>query len=668
MIDAISTQQTANWLDAEEEKVLHYLEKNLPELVESFRAHVERGREGILHRLIQSVVRENIGGLSERAVFDKQKNVLEIQLAHNFLLHVPVGRSFSFGRFDVAGDVLLWDGEKSQRISHPIQLLGLLKQEVVPNDQASEERFTRFHYELQNSAANYALALAVMEQRKQRLFSEEHLSASKTTLDWLRLRMQSDQTFDPMIFLEQWIVDGHPVHPGAKLRMGLEVADIIAYSPEFGSVLKPIVLALLKSESQESCMDDRSVNNLLAQDYPWLLETASNYLRTKGLDIEDYRLIPVHPWQYEHVISGKYQKAIEQQHIVVIPDSHIEAAVLLSFRTLAPIQKRGDGKHHLKTALAIQTTGTMRTISAPSAHNGAIVSGILREALQREGNQIRQFSILEERAGAWYDPSDPLIPEKERAELNKNLVTIFREDIGEYLEEDEIAMPASALLAESPASGKLIVIELLEEFAQHHASSRLTDAALDFVGQYAQASLPGFLTMFSKYGISLEGHLQNSIPVFRKGSIVRMYQRDFGGARILRERLAKQGLMRDFHPLSITLTDNIRDARNKLVYPVMQNHFGELLAGIARSLGVEEAILWNPVAEVCREVYANLKKDQGIARQAEEDEEFLFGEQVELKAMTTMRLLGEITNYSYSSVPNALHSSIPLPDAAYNWK
>jgi siderophore synthetase component len=39
--------------------------------------------------------------------------------------------------------------------------------------------------------------------------------------------------FSPLAFYEQLVVDGHPLHPGAKLKLGLGVGDVIRHSPEW---------------------------------------------------------------------------------------------------------------------------------------------------------------------------------------------------------------------------------------------------------------------------------------------------------------------------------------------------------------------------------------------------------------------------------------------------
>jgi siderophore synthetase component len=160
----------------------------------------------------------------------------------------------------------------------------------------------------------------------------------------------------------------------------------------------------------------------------------------------------------------------------------------------------------------------------------------------------------------------------------------------------------------------------------------------------------------TRYGIGLEGHLQNSIAVVRltDAEPVRLLVRDLGGVRVWPERLAPHGIAARFHDNSATLADDEDDLRNKVHYAVVQNHLGELIASIARGLEIDENALWRPVASIGRAAYHDLAHDPSIASQIAADEAALFRPTMALKAMTTMRLLGDVTRYTFSEVPNPL--------------
>ena len=646
-------------LDEEESRVLAYLRTERPDLERPFLANVYQGRREILHRLLQALVRENVAGILSQASWRSGvEKGLEIRLSGSRTLSVPVRRILSFGRFDLCGSVTLRDGSCSETIEHPARLLDLLSDlpgyEGVVRNLAGEVRLARFRLEVRNSAANYALALAEAGLRRRELAVRARGSGVRTSPEWARGRTAGDGMFSPLAFYEQLVVDGHPLHPGAKLKLGLGVGDVIRHSPELGAHPEVALVAVAKGCYRDVSLDGRGLPGILYEEYPGLRQQVANALREKGLNPDNYGLIPVHPWQFEHTLPRLYTRAIERGEVVPLWGFRIPTRALVSFRTLAPIHRRGECKHHLKTAVNLQLTGAVRTVSPNAAENAAPISRMLREIGDREGRFGSQFVVLEERAAAYYDPANGAYSPQERAELAKNLAVILREDPEAHIRQGEVPVTACALLAESPVSGGLVLMEVLKLFAAGRGIAAPELAAVAFMRRYCEVCLPGFLTIMSRYGVSLEGHLQNSIPVFRGGETVCVLVRDFGGVRILRERLVRQGIRTDLYQDSAVLIEDVEDLRNKIYYPVFQNHLGELVACLVRHLDVEEERLWRPVAEVCRGVFRELKGDPTIREQAARDEAALFRPTLDLKAMTTMRLLGDVTRYTFSKVPNPL--------------
>jgi siderophore synthetase component len=659
--DVIGETRTikADGLDEEEMKILAYVRVERPDLEGPFLANVHQGRGEILHRLLQALVRENVAGISSRVSWRSgREKSLEIRLSRGRILLVPVRRTFSFGRFDLGGSATLRNGSCSEIVEHPVRLLDLLSDlpgyEAFVRDLAGEARLARFRLEVRNSAANYALALAEAGLRRRELAAQVRGSGVRTSPEWARRRSTEDGMFSTLAFYEQLVVDGHPLHPGAKLKLGLGVGDVIRHSPELGAHPEAVLVAVAQERYRDVSLDGRGLSGILYEEYPGLRQRVANVLREKGLTPNDYGLILVHPWQFQHVLPKLFARAMERGEIVPLGDLSIPTRALVSFRTLAPVQRQGECKHHLKTAVNLQLTGAVRTVSPTSAENAAPISRMLKEIGDREGRFGGRFVVLEERAAAYYDPANGAGTPQEREDLAKNLAVILRENPEAHIRPGEVPVTACALLAESPVSGEPVLMEVLELFAAGRGIAEPELAAAAFVRRYCEVCLPGFLTLMSRYGVSLEGHLQNSIPVFRGGETTCVLVRDFGGVRILHERLARQGVRADLHTGSAIVIEDVEDLRNKTYYPIFQNHLGELVACLVRRLDLEEQRLWGPVAEVCRVVFRELKRDPAVREQAARDEAALFGSTLDLKAMTTMRLLGDVTHYTFSEVPNPL--------------
>src|SRR5918997_557143 len=539
-------------LDEEEARVLAYVRTERPDLEGPFLANVHRGRGEILHRLLQALVRENVAGISSRASWRSGVEMgLEIRLSGSRTLLVPVRRTLSFGRFDLCGGVTLRDGSRSETVEHPAGLLDLLSDlpgyEGVVQDLAGEARLARFRLEVRNSAANYALALAGSGLRRSELAARARGSGVCTSPEGVSGRTTRDEMFSPLAFYEQLVVEGHPLHPGAKLKLGLGVRDVIRHSPELGAHPEVALVAVAKGCYRDVSLDGRGLTGVLYAEYQGLRQQVANALWEKGLNADDYGLIVVHPWQFEHVLPRLYAKAMESGEVVPLGGLRLPTRALMSFRTLAPVQRRGEQKHHIKTAVNLQLTGAVRTLSRNSAENAAPISRMLREIGDREGRFGDRFVVLEERAAAYFDPANGAYPPQERREFAKNLAAILREDPEAHVRQGEVPVTASALLAESPVSGEPVLMEVLELFAAGRGIAEPELAAVAFVRRYCEICLPGFLTLMGRYGVSLEGHLQNSIPVFRGGETVCVLVRDFGGVRILHERLVRQGIWTDLY-------------------------------------------------------------------------------------------------------------------------
>src|SRR5918911_331492 len=138
----------ADGLDEEEMKILTHVRAEHPDLEGPFLANVHQGREEILHRLLQALVRENVAGISSRVSWRSGvEKVLEIQLSSRRTLQVRVRRTLSFGRFDLCGSVTLRDGSRCEIVEHPARLLDLLSDlpgyYSVVRDLAGEARIAR---------------------------------------------------------------------------------------------------------------------------------------------------------------------------------------------------------------------------------------------------------------------------------------------------------------------------------------------------------------------------------------------------------------------------------------------------------------------------------------------------------------------------------------------
>jgi Siderophore synthetase component len=266
---------------------------------------------------------------------------------------------------------------------------------------------TRLAAEVENSAANLALARAAQPEPDG---AEPMLT-------------RAARQPDPLAFLEQSVVDGHPVHPGARTRMGLSAEQVRAYAPEH----RPAPVRL-----REVTIPPDRWYGVGSAPRLWL-----------------------HPWQHDRLRDEHpWLSTVERE---------VPARPLLALRTLALVD---DPRHHVKTSVDIQMTSAVRTVSPTSIHNGYVLSSLMADGrLAHPGLQM----VPELGGGAVIVDGEP----------NRRLALIHRRLPA--LAPGELALPLAALTAPSLATGAPIVLEIAAtghggdpmSFVEHFAGALL---------------------------------------------------------------------------------------------------------------------------------------------------------------------------------------------------
>lgn len=672
--------------DEEEERILQFLEEQQPDLLPNYLFSIPMGRQGILNRLVSSMLREDVFGVYSKS-YDLHMvdsifalNVPEInefwrqiiRTLHRFglkggpaykviplgrecVLAIPVSRTYAFRRIEVQGAVFQVDSSQVRQVEHPVEFLQLLRgfHESAEGAQTNAA-WNRLADELRNGCANLALAYAYGKKKKEWFQSQAVEHGWQSTLEYVFDEKRRNPEFDAQLFFEQLCMEGHNLHPGAKTKMGMQPEDVYAFAPEFGH---PVYIRFVGIQSRyaewAAAENVHDANDVLFHAFPALHEGIEQEFAEKGLKISDYVIVPVHPWQWAHAIPEIYREELARGIVVPIDGFTIPFLATSSFRTLCPV---GNGNQPaVKVAVNSQMTSTVRSISANTTHNAPEFTRLIKEIMDEERQLSETFIPVYEWAGYNFK-MEPMEHDSEICTLkSRNLSVVLRQNINALLEPEEVAIVGSALYAQSPISGKPVLVELVESYAKTLGEPSLRRAAFHFVSEYAGISLPGYLTLMVKYGIGLEGHLQNSVPVFRNSRPVRMLFRDWGGARIYSVRLEEKGHRVRFYPGSVTVSNDLKEMQNKVFYTVFQNHFGEIILQASKAFGVDERELWREVRRICDQVFDSLECDPAHREAVRMDREALYQPEVDHKSLTKMRLDAGDHGYHYTKVPNPLH-------------
>lgn len=225
---------------------------------------------------------------------------------------------------------------------------------------------------------------------------------------------------DGLARLEQAVVDGHPLHPCCRTRMGMSTAEVLAYAPEH----RPTVTLDLFSVPERR----------------WL---------TTGAGLPPR--LPVHPWQRAHVLDA--------YGFLKTSGAQIPARPLMSLRTLASVS---DPSRHYKTALEVQMTSAVRIVSAAAVRNGPLLSALLTSLSADIGLVI------------WPEPAAGAVLDDDGQPIHGLAVSTRRAVLPGP---DEVIMPMAALAAPSPTDGRPLIREAVTLGYGGHPGGFLADLA-----------------------------------------------------------------------------------------------------------------------------------------------------------------------------------------------
>jgi siderophore synthetase component len=513
------------------------LDRIRPDLAGPYAAALPGARAAVLGRLWGALTREPIAGVESVTTI---RNDLVVRLADGRRLRGPAMLAEPFADAP-DGFMLTLDGTG---YDHPAALLHALR---LPG------HADLLRAELADSVANLALARA----------AQLPPTLGAPALPTLR---PEDA--------EQLVVDGHPLHPCCRTRLGMSTAEILAYAPEH----HPIV-------------------PLEYVDVP-----ADRWVSTgSGLPP---RLL-MHPWQREHVLD---------RYPGLRPTGDtVPARPLMSLRTLAL------GGGHVKTAVDVQMTSAVRTVSAAAIHNGPLLSTLVA------GTGLVDL-MAETAAGAVLVDGTPC----------RSLAMVRRQAARPA--PGEVVLPLAALAARSPADGRPLAVEAI--------TIGYAGSPTGFFTDLVNLLFPP-LTALLHLGVALEAHGQNMCLALRAGRPARLLYRDLGGVRVSPRRLAAAGLPTP--PLRGDLeSEDPEVLRTKLAAALLSSVVSELVALLRREYGVDPAELWTLADLALARAY------DALPDTARADGEALRTEPWPVKATTSMRLADDPLDDQWTWLDNPL--------------
>jgi len=455
--------------------------------------------------------------------------------------------------------------------------------------------------------------------------------------------------------LEQHFMDAHSYHPCYKSRIGFSLRDNAHYGPEFAAPIQIVWLAVANAGSAMNHSRKLDIDAFMQREIgEERRQQLVAELAAQGKDAADYRLLPVHPWQWENTIVSRFYPELLSGELIFLGLSEDLYQAQQSIRTLMNVSDKR--RPYVKLALNITNTSSTRILAKHTIMNGPIVTDWLQQLIagDRTAREL-DFVILGEVAGVGFDHQT--LPENRRADTYGTLGAIWRESIHQYLRDDEQAVPFNGLSHVENLYGNGEQSPFIDAWIARYGLNA-------WVRQLLQVTVQPIIHMLYAEGIGMESHGQNIVLIHREGWPERIALKDFhDGVRYSPRHLAHPELRPELVPLpagharinrnSFIITDDVDAVRDFSCDSFFFICLAEMAIFLHQQYGLAEARFWQMTAEVITDYQR--RHPQHAQRYALFD---VFAPHYEVEELTKRRLLGD-GERRFKPVPNPLHPFRP---------
>ncbi|WP_392753633.1 IucA/IucC family protein [Streptomyces sp. LN590] len=383
--------------------------------------------------------------------------------------------------------------------------------------------------------------------------------------------------------IETGMTEGHPCFVANNGRLGFGVDEYRAYAPEAASEIRLVWLAARRDRATFTAGAGLDYSTLI--DGELSEATRARFAATMtglGLDLDDYLLIPVHPWQWWNKLAVTFAGELAQRHLVCLGEGDDSYLAQQSIRTF--FNTSNPDKHYVKTALSVLNMGFMRGLSAAYMEATPAINDWLAGLIERdEVLRAARFSIIRERAAIGYHHRAYEAATAKGSPYLKMLAALWRESPVPGLAAGE-RVATMASLVHTDREGNSVAGALIAE-------SGLAPAA--WLRRYLDAYLVPVLHSFYAYDLVYMPHGENVILVVENGVVTRTVFKDIA------EEIAVMDPDAVLPPQVERIRAEVPDDMKLLsvLTDVFDCFFRFLAAGLATESILDEDTFWRTVAE-----------------------------------------------------------------------
>ncbi|RUL90628.1 IucA/IucC family siderophore biosynthesis protein [Verrucosispora sp. FIM060022] len=316
--------------------------------------------------------------------------------------------------------------------------------------------------------------------------------------------------------IETSMTEGHPCFVANNGRLGFGVDEYHRYAPEAARPVRLIWLAAHRDHATFTSAADLDYATLLRTELDEA--TLARFAQTMAaldLDLADYLLIPVHPWQWWNKLSVTFAGEVARRRLVHLGESDDDYLAQQSIRTLFNVS--APHRHYVKTSLSVLNMGFMRGLSAAYMEATPAINDWLADLIAAdEVFRATGLTIIRERAAVGYRNRQYEAATDRYSPYRKMLAALWRESPVPTLAPGE-RLATMASLLHVDADGRSFAAELI-------TASGLAPA--QWLRRYLHAYLTPLLHAFYAYDLAFMPHGENVILVLRDHAVQRVIFKD----------------------------------------------------------------------------------------------------------------------------------------------
>lgn len=578
--------------------------------------HADRNMQ---YRVVNALIKENIW--THSTTIFKENHYITIEF-EQVLLNVHYKYESALSRYEFDGPIIYMNHQHKESVDSLENLLDILVTDFhidIP-----------FHLksELIHSRDSFIEVYKEFDTRHEYLQRHDKYINDSERLNfftWLE-KLKKNNDIDDVLYSESLIFEGHPTHPLTKTKLPLSMEEVRTYSPEFEKIINLKVMLIHNEYVNVTTILDHS-QFILNEVIPEYLDELHTFMNNRERLLKDYKVILVHPWQYEHTIRNKFKEWL-QNHILISTPFHVPSKATSSFRTMSLINH----PYHVKLPVNVQATSAVRTVSPETTIDGPKLS----QALHRELNQYTQLDVALEPYGLFA---------KTDSDDARQLACIIREK--PFTKDDGILLVTGALVNKNVVDNEITVDSYLkwinDDINQHTIHQ--------FMRNYTRQLVTPLLALIQDYGIALEAHMQNTLVHLGPKYQIQFIVRDLGGSRIDIKTLSQRLKHIEVENKSL-LADSIEEVIMKFQHAVVQNQLAELIFHFKKYEFIKEEELFNIIQEEIEVAINDTKPHADTLRKV------LFGPTITVKALLKMRMKKKVKKYLNISLDNPIKREV----------